>query len=123
MTNIQGAILEWYDQNKRDLPWRDSKNPYFIWISEVVLQQTRVEQGTPFFHRLIEAFPSVEALAAATEQEVLTAWKGLGYYSRARNLHKAAQQVMTVHDGVFPRNFLDLKKLPGVGDYTAAALS
>lgn len=123
MANIQGAILEWYDQNKRDLPWRNSKNPYFIWISEVVLQQTRVEQGAPFFHRLIDAFPSVEALAAATEQEVLTVWKGLGYYSRARNLHKAAQQVMTLHDGVFPRDFLDLKKLPGVGDYTAAALS
>ena len=123
MANIQRAILEWYDQNKRNLPWRDSKNPYFIWISEVVLQQTRVEQGAPFFHRLIEAFPSVEALAAATEQEVLTVWKGLGYYSRARNLHKAAQQIITAHSGVFPREFLALKKLPGVGEYTAAALS
>ena len=123
MANIQRAIIEWYDQNKRNLPWRDSKNPYFIWISEVVLQQTRVEQGAPFFHRLIEAFPSVEALAAATEQEVLTVWKGLGYYSRARNLHKAAQQIITAHSGVFPREFLALKKLPGVGEYTAAALS
>lgn len=123
MANIQRAILEWYDQNKRNLPWRDSKNPYFIWISEVVLQQTRVEQGAPFFHRLIEAFPSVEALAAATEQEVLTVWKGLGYYSRARNLHKAAQEIITAHSGVFPREFLALKKLPGVGEYTAAALS
>lgn len=123
MANIQRAILEWYDQNKRNLPWRDSKNPYFIWISEVVLQQTRVEQGAPFFHRLIEAFPSVQALAAATEQEVLTVWKGLGYYSRARNLHKAAQEIITAHSGVFPSDFLALKKLPGVGEYTAAALS
>jgi A/G-specific adenine glycosylase len=123
MANIQRAILEWYDQNKRNLPWRDSKNPYFIWISEVVLQQTRVEQGAPFFHRLIEAFPSVQALAAATEHEVLTVWKGLGYYSRARNLHKAAQEIITAHSGVFPSDFLALKKLPGVGEYTAAALS
>jgi A/G-specific adenine glycosylase len=123
MANIQRAILSWYDQNKRDLPWRTSKNPYFIWISEVVLQQTRVEQGVPFYHRLITAFPSVEALAHADEEDVLRAWKGLGYYSRARNLHKAARQIMEIHGGEFPTQYMELLKLPGVGSYTAAAIS
>ena len=123
MANIQRAILSWYDQNKRDLPWRTSKNPYFIWISEVVLQQTRVEQGVPFYHRLITAFPSVEALAHADEEDVLRAWKGLGYYSRARNLHKAARQIMEMHDGVFPTKHTELIKLAGIGGYTAAAIS
>lgn len=123
MANIQRAILSWYDQNKRDLPWRTSKNPYFIWISEVVLQQTRVEQGAPFYYRLVTTFPTVEALACADEQEVLLAWKGLGYYSRARNLHKAARQVMEEYGGVFPTQYMELLKLPGIGSYTAAAIS
>lgn len=123
MANIQRAILLWYDQNKRELPWRTSKNPYFIWISEVVLQQTRVDQGAPFYHRLTTAFPTVEALACADEQEVLIAWKGLGYYSRARNLHKAARQVVEEHGGVFPTEYKELLKLPGIGSYTAAAIS
>ena len=123
MANIQRAILSWYDQNKRDLPWRTSKNPYFIWISEVVLQQTRVEQGAPFYHRLVSAFPTVEALASAEEHEVLLVWKGLGYYSRARNLHKAARQIMDDYGGVFPTKYLELLKLPGIGSYTAAAIS
>ena len=123
MANIQRAILSWYDQNKRDLPWRTSKNPYFIWISEVVLQQTRVEQGAPFYHRLLTAFPTVESLARADEQQVLLAWKGLGYYSRARNLHKAARQIMELYGGTFPANYSELIKLPGIGSYTAAAIS
>ena len=123
MANIQRAILSWYDQNKRDLPWRTSKNPYFIWISEVVLQQTRVEQGTPFYYRLITSFPTVEALALADEEDVLRAWKGLGYYSRARNLHKAARQIMEMHGGDFPTQYMELLKLSGVGSYTAAAIS
>jgi A/G-specific adenine glycosylase len=123
MANIQRAILSWYDQNKRDLPWRTSKNPYFIWISEVVLQQTRVEQGAPFYDRLITAFPTVEALAHADEEDVLHAWKGLGYYSRARNLHKAARQIMDMYGGDFPTQYMELIKLPGIGAYTAAAIS
>lgn len=123
MANIQHTILEWYDQNKRDLPWRNTKNPYLIWISEIVLQQTRVHQGTPYFYKLIEAFPSIDVLAKASEQDVLSAWKGLGYYSRARNLHKAAQEINLAHNGVFPSEYLTLKKLPGVGPYTAAAIS
>ncbi|MEY3049135.1 MAG: hypothetical protein RL365_1173 [Bacteroidota bacterium] len=123
MANIQGAILSWYDQNKRELPWRTSKKPYFIWISEVVLQQTRVEQGAPFFYRLTSAFPSIEDLASADEKDVLLAWKGLGYYSRARNLHKAARQIMELYQGVFPTNHTELVKLSGIGEYTAAAIS
>jgi len=123
MSNIQRAILSWYDQNKRELPWRTSKNPYFIWISEVVLQQTRVEQGAPFFYRLTTVFPSIEDLASADEKDVLLAWKGLGYYSRARNLHKAARQIMESYQGVFPTNHTELIKLAGIGGYTAAAIS
>jgi A/G-specific adenine glycosylase len=123
MANIQRAILSWYDQNKRELPWRTSKNPYFIWISEVVLQQTRVEQGAPFFYRLTSVFPSIEDLASADEKDVLLAWKGLGYYSRARNLHKAARQIMELYQGVFPTNQTELIKLAGIGGYTAAAIS
>jgi len=123
MANIQRAILSWYDQNKRELPWRTSKNPYFIWISEVVLQQTRVEQGSPFFYRLTSVFPSIEHLASADEKDVLLAWKGLGYYSRARNLHKAARQIMDIYQGVFPTNHTELIKLAGIGGYTAAAIS
>lgn len=123
MANIQRAILSWYDQNKRELPWRTSKNPYFIWISEVVLQQTRVEQGAPFFYRLTSVFPSIEDLASADEKDVLLAWKGLGYYSRARNLHKAARQIMELYQGVFPTNHTELIKLAGIGGYTAAAIS
>ena len=123
MANIQRAILSWYDQNKRELPWRTSKNPYFIWISEVVLQQTRVDQGAPFFYRLTSLFPSIEDLASADEKDVLLAWKGLGYYSRARNLHKAARQIMEMHDGVFPTQYMELIKLPGIGSYTASAIS
>ncbi|WP_375562994.1 A/G-specific adenine glycosylase [Bernardetia sp. OM2101] len=116
-------IIDWYHQNKRDLPWRDTQNPYKIWLSEIILQQTRVAQGTPYYEKFIENFPTVQQLAAADEQTVLRLWQGLGYYSRARNLHAAAKYISEDLNGVFPSNYLDIKKLKGVGDYTAAAIS
>ena len=123
MANIQRAILNWYDKNKRDLPWRRSKEPYFVWLSEIVLQQTRVDQGTPFYNQLVTQFPTVQDLADADEADVLLAWKGLGYYSRARNLHKAAKQLMYLHAGRFPEYSKALIELPGIGPYTAAAIA
>ncbi len=116
------ALREWYLQEKRDLPWRGSTDPYSIWLSEVILQQTRVDQGTPYYHRFLSAFPNVGALAAASEDEVLKLWEGLGYYSRARNLHAAAKQVMSEHKGRFPSNHEGLRSLKGIGPYTAAAI-
>lgn len=113
----------WYAEHKRDLPWRNNVSPYRVWISEVILQQTRVDQGTDYYHRFVERFPDVVSLAAADEQEVLKYWQGLGYYSRARNLHKAAQQVVEHFDGKLPDNYNDLLKLKGVGPYTAAAIA
>ncbi|HLN53584.1 MAG TPA: A/G-specific adenine glycosylase [Lentimicrobium sp.] len=117
------TILTWYQNNKRELPWRESSDPYKIWISEVILQQTRVEQGLPYYFRFLEAFPDIKALAGASEQDVLYTWKGLGYYSRARNMHHTAQIVMSAHKGNFPGNYTELIKLKGIGDYTAAAIS
>lgn len=116
-------VAEWYAQNKRNLPWRETKDPYRIWLSEVILQQTRVSQGLPYYNKFIEAFPSVLDLANAPEQKVLRLWQGLGYYTRARNLHKCAKEVVRNHHGIFPNNFEALKKLPGIGDYTAAAIA
>lgn len=116
-------VAEWYAQNKRNLPWRETKDPYRIWLSEVILQQTRVSQGLPYYNKFIEAFPSVLDLANAPEQKVLRLWQGLGYYTRARNLHKCAKEVARNHHGIFPNNFEALKKLPGIGDYTAAAIA
>ncbi len=120
---IQQNLSEWYQKNKRDLPWRLGKNPYSIWISEVILQQTRVDQGTAYYHRFLERFPDVISLATADEDDVLKLWQGLGYYSRARNLHKAAQQVMNDHDGIFPSDYDAIRNLKGIGPYTAAAIS
>lgn len=117
------ALLGWYRQNKRDLPWRREKDPYKIWLSEVILQQTRVEQGTRYYHAFTEAFPKVEDLAKAREDRVLKLWQGLGYYSRARNLHASAKLIMKEYKGVFPYSFADIIKLKGVGAYTAAAIS
>lgn len=117
------ALVQWYEENRRELPWREVRDPYFIWISEVILQQTRVVQGLDYYHRFTERFPSVKELASATEDEVLLYWQGLGYYSRARNLHAAAKQVMERHNGIFPTDYHELKALKGVGDYTAAAVS
>jgi A/G-specific adenine glycosylase len=116
-------VVEWYDWNKRDLPWRHTRDPYRIWLSEVILQQTRVAQGMPYYLRFIENFPNVGALAAASEQDVLRLWQGLGYYTRARNLHKCAQDLVNNFNSQFPTNFDSLKKLRGIGEYTAAAIA
>ena len=119
---VASRLLEWYDREGRDLPWRRTRDPYRIWISEVILQQTRVAQGMSYYHRFLELFPDVAALASAPEDLVLKCWQGLGYYSRARNLLSAARQIMEKHGGVFPTNYADVRALPGVGDYTAAAI-
>src|SRR6478735_1293126 len=116
-------VVEWYKINKRELPWRQTKDPYRIWLSEIILQQTRVVQGLPYYLKFVEKFPTVQALAAASEQEVLRLWQGLGYYTRARNLHACAKEVVNRCQGVFPQTFEELKKLRGVGDYTAAAIA
>lgn len=115
------AILHWFAANGRELPWRGTRNPYAIWLSEVILQQTRIAQGRDYWERFMRQWPTVEALAAAPEDDVLRAWQGLGYYSRARNLHFAARQVVEM--GGFPDTFEELKRLKGVGDYTAAAIA
>lgn len=120
---FSNLLIHWYLQYKRDLPWRNTNNPYHIWLSEIMLQQTRVAQGTPYFLAFVEAFPSVFDLAKADEEQVLKLWQGLGYYSRARNLHKTAQYIATELDGVFPDNYKDLLGLKGVGEYTAAAIA
>jgi A/G-specific adenine glycosylase len=121
--NFSKTLIRWYLENKRDLPWRKTDNPYLIWLSEIMLQQTRVAQGTPYFLSFTNAFPTVFDLAAANEEQVLKLWQGLGYYSRARNLHKTAQFVATELSGNFPDNYNDLLKLKGVGEYTAAAIA
>ncbi|MBF7092202.1 A/G-specific adenine glycosylase [Flavobacterium sp. ALJ2] len=116
-------LIKWYLQNKRDLPWRNTTDSYPIWLSEIMLQQTRVAQGMPYFLSFIEAFPTVFDLAKADEEQVLKLWQGLGYYSRARNLHQTAQFVANELNGVFPGTYADLLKLKGVGEYTAAAIA
>ncbi|MNQ06222.1 putative A/G-specific adenine glycosylase YfhQ [compost metagenome] len=116
-------LIRWYLQNKRDLPWRNTTDPYPIWLSEIMLQQTRVAQGTPYFLSFTSAFPTVFDLAAANEEQVLKLWQGLGYYSRARNLHKTAQHVAYELAGNFPSTYKDLLKLKGIGEYTAAAIA
>ena len=121
MDEICHSLFDWYRQHKRDLPWRDTRNPYLIWVSEIILQQTRVAQGYDYFVRFIERFPTVEALALASEDEVMRMWQGLGYYSRARNLHAAAKQVLAM--GYFPNSYEAIRQLKGVGDYTAAAVA
>jgi A/G-specific adenine glycosylase len=121
--NFSNVLTHWYLQNKRDLPWRNTVNPYHIWLSEIMLQQTRVAQGTPYFLSFTSVFPTVYDLANASEEQVLKLWQGLGYYSRARNLHKTAQHVAEELSGFFPSNYKDLLKLKGVGEYTAAAIA
>lgn len=113
----------WYLNNKRDLPWRNSSNPYFIWLSEIILQQTRIQQGLDYYKVFIEHYPTVQDLANASEDEVLKDWQGLGYYSRARNLHFSAQYICNELNGVFPSTYKELLKLKGVGDYTASAIA
>lgn len=117
------SILNWYAKNKRDLPWRNTKNPYKIWLSEIILQQTRVKQGLPYYEKFVEAYPTVKDLATANEQSVLRLWQGLGYYSRARNLHAAAKFVYEELEEAFPGSYQELLKLKGVGNYTASAIA
>lgn len=116
-------ITDWYRENRRDLPWRSTRNAYNIWISEIILQQTRVSQGLDYYYRFTETFPDVETLAKASENQVLAVWKGLGYYSRARNMHHTAKMVVNQYDGIFPSSFTELLKLKGIGEYTAAAIA
>jgi A/G-specific adenine glycosylase len=120
--SIVPSLLAWYAAHKRDLPWRRTRDPYAIWVSEIILQQTRIEQGRGYYDRFLERFPDVKSLASASEEEVLHLWQGLGYYTRARNMHAAAKQVMHVHKGIFPRDYEGIRALKGVGDYTAAAI-
>lgn len=117
------SIVKWYWANKRDLPWRDTQNPYKIWLSEIILQQTRVDQGMAYYHKFVQAYPTVSDLAAAPEDEVLKKWQGLGYYSRARNLHTTAKLISNDLNGEFPNKYEDIVKLKGVGPYTAAAIA
>ena len=120
MPSFSDIILAWYDSCGRDLPWRRTRDPYAIWLSEIILQQTRIAQGQAYWERFLAAFPDVQALAAAGEDEVLRLWQGLGYYSRARNLHAAARQIAAA--GRFPDTLAGIRALKGVGDYTAAAI-
>ncbi|WP_341226852.1 A/G-specific adenine glycosylase [uncultured Arcticibacterium sp.] len=120
---LSKKIIGWYQKNKRDLPWRRTQDPYKIWLSEIILQQTRVEQGLPYYNEFVRKFKTVEDLANASEEEVLRTWQGLGYYSRARNLHFTAQYISKNLKGVFPKTYLELLKLKGIGAYTAAAIS
>ena len=121
--SFRQKLLAWYDENKRDLPWRRSKNPYHIWVSEIMLQQTRVDTVIPYYERFLDWFPTVESLANAPEERLLKAWEGLGYYSRVRNMQTAAQQIMEDFDGEFPSTYEGISSLKGIGPYTAGAIS
>ncbi len=123
MQKIVAPLLEWYDQNKRKLPWREQKDPYHIWISEIMLQQTRVEAVRGYYSRFLERFPTVQALAEAPDDELMKLWQGLGYYNRARNLKKAAQVIEKEYQGKFPEDYEILITLPGIGEYTAGAIA
>lgn len=121
--HFQQELISWYSLNKRDLPWRNTKNPYLIWLSEIILQQTRVAQGLPYYERFVEQFPTLSDLAKASETDVLKLWEGLGYYSRGRNLHATAKFIFDNLNGVFPSDYDSLIRLKGIGAYTAAAVS
>ncbi|GAT63368.1 A/G-specific adenine glycosylase [Paludibacter jiangxiensis] len=123
LQHISSVLTDWYKKNKRDLPWRNIHDPYRIWISEIILQQTRVAQGYDYYLKFTQQFPDVQSLANAPEDEVLKCWQGLGYYSRARNLQAAAKRIMAQHNGKFPSNYDDILALKGIGEYTAAAIS
>lgn len=122
LTHISEILVHWYHENKRDLPWRHTKDPYHIWISEVILQQTRIAQGLDYYLRFIRQFPDIKALASAGADDILKAWQGLGYYSRARNLQSAAKEIMSRFNGCFPGNYDDIISLKGIGEYTASAI-
>jgi A/G-specific adenine glycosylase len=121
--SFSAILINWYLKNKRDLPWRNISDPYKIWLSEIILQQTRVEQGLPYFLKFIQRFPDVKKLAQAHEDEVLKLWQGLGYYSRARNLHFTAKEIVKKHKAQFPSTYHEIRALKGIGDYTAAAIA
>lgn len=121
--SFSNKLLGWYKVNKRELPWRNTTNAYYIWLSEIILQQTRVDQGMPYYLAFVKEFPRVEDLALATEDKVLKMWQGLGYYSRARNLHYTAKEIVKNYSGVFPADYNKILKLKGIGTYTAAAIS
>ena len=123
IASFREKLLAWYDANKRDLPWRRTQDPYKIWISEIMLQQTRVDTVIPYYERFLDWFPTVADLAQAPEERLLKAWEGLGYYSRVRNMQKAAQQIMENHGGVFPSSYEEISKLKGIGPYTAGAIA
>lgn len=123
MKVFQSNLIQWYRSNKRDLPWRLTQDPFFIWLSEVILQQTRVNQGLPYYMKFCDRFQNVSQLAAASEDEILKLWQGLGYYSRARNMHQTAQRVVEQYHGIFPSAYDELIQLKGIGPYTAAAIS
>jgi A/G-specific adenine glycosylase len=123
MADFHRLTIDWYRQNKRDLPWRNTKNPYKIWLSEIILQQTRVDQGMNYYLKFIRNYPTIFDLANANEHEVLNDWQGLGYYSRARNLHFTAKHIASELNGIFPNQYSEIIKLKGIGEYTAAAIS
>ncbi len=123
IASFREKLLDWYDANKRDLPWRRTQDPYNIWISEIMLQQTRVDTVIPYYERFLDWFPTIKDLANAPEEKLLKAWEGLGYYSRVRNMQKAAQQMMDDHGGVFPSSYEGISKLKGIGPYTAGAIA
>ena len=123
IASFRRTLLDWYDREKRDLPWRRTKNPYYIWVSEIMLQQTQVQTVIPYYERFLDWFPTVADLAQAPEERLLKAWEGLGYYSRVRNMQKAAQQIMENHGGVFPSSYEEISKLKGIGPYTAGAIA
>lgn len=121
--DFSSLLIKWYKENKRDLPWRDTTNPYKIWLSEIILQQTRVDQGLSYYLKFIKNFPTIDKLANAKEEKVLKLWQGLGYYSRARNLHFTAKYIVNKYNGKFPENYKEILALKGIGEYTAAAIS
>jgi A/G-specific adenine glycosylase len=121
--SFQNKLLHWFDENRRSFPWRENKEPYNVWLSEIILQQTRAAQGLPYYESFISTFPTISELARASEDEVMQLWQGLGYYSRARNLHATAIEVTDCYDGKFPDDFDQIKSLKGIGDYTASAIS
>lgn len=123
IASFRRTLLAWYDNEKRDLPWRRTKNPYHIWVSEIMLQQTQVVTVIPYYERFLAWFPTVDALAKAPEEKLLKAWEGLGYYSRVRNMQKAAQEIMDDFNGEFPSTYDDILSLKGIGPYTAGAIA
>ena len=121
--NFTKTLTRWYSEYKRPLPWRATQNPYYIWLSEIIMQQTQVKQGLPYYEVFVANYPTVFDLAQAKESEILKLWQGLGYYSRARNLHFTAKDIVDKFNGEFPRSYKELIKLKGIGDYTASAIA